>query len=853
VKVASADAIAGWVSELPIWQQDLVCRVAQSVELDEEEIGAALGVVGKFFKIPVDGVNPPMLTFSPSLIAPHHLDESELLVTLGPLSGVGMLVPDGQIPISPAGMTIIYGQNAAGKSSYVRALKALCRTVDTRSRIWGNVYTESNSPPRARLTLLRSGAAQEVDTPLTGDEVHQLRGVSVFDSASAELYVDQKGTFRYIPSELLVLTRLGALQDELRRRLDEQRVDLENRAPDLDSIPEDTSAGQVVRSIEGKDSDPDLASVSPLIDVDQARRVELRAAVAAAEASTAKADAIAAKGDASDATLMADEIVRLSGVVGSEQTATLRRLATEEKTAQTAVALASQQFSDSPVPGIGSDSWRVLWAAARSFAEGQRATFPPLASEACPLCLQVVSDPAADRLAHFEAHVTSEVQEVATRATASLQQALEARDPVQVDSMHNPFLDRLRGHDSELAEAIASYLSQLREELVAAWTNPFEATAEDDGPAAILARLREWGMQRANHAEQLLAAQDEEGSVTLRRELVELDARQELIERTPEFTSWRANLIVLARIEAAKRALATNKITIKQGALAEEIVGDVLKKSLNEELGRLRCQHLPISADLHGAKVNTSVELKLVANQPAALKDIVSEGERRAIALSFYFAELSVRDDRCGIVLDDPVSSLDDERRQYIADRLVAEAGRRQVVVFTHDLPFLADLQSRAKVSEVDVSTCGVWRFGDEVGRVDSDIPFKALPLSKRIGKLKDRVARWDSQSPPADQDEAWRRVTQFYRDLRTSWERAVEERLFKGVVQRHQRGVQTQQLRKVEITKDLLDKIEAGMTKTSEYLHDEASAASLGMPTRADLEADLDLLIAFEKEVKAP
>jgi ABC-type transport system involved in cytochrome c biogenesis ATPase subunit len=63
-----------------------------------------------------------MLTFSPSLIAPHHLDESELLVTLGPLSGVGMLVPDGQIPISPAGMTIIYGQNAAGKSSYVRAL-----------------------------------------------------------------------------------------------------------------------------------------------------------------------------------------------------------------------------------------------------------------------------------------------------------------------------------------------------------------------------------------------------------------------------------------------------------------------------------------------------------------------------------------------------------------------------------------------------------------------------------------------------------------------------------------------------------------------------------------------------------
>jgi len=60
----------------------------------------------------------------------------------------------------------------------------------------------------------------------------------------------------------------------------------------------------------------------------------------------------------------------------------------------------------------------------------------------------------------------------------------------------------------------------------------------------------------------------------------------------------------------------------------------------------------------------------------------------------FFLAELSAMAADSGIILDDPVSSFDDDRRQSIAERLMAEARRRQVVVFTHDLPFVADLQS---------------------------------------------------------------------------------------------------------------------------------------------------------------
>jgi hypothetical protein len=42
----------------------------------------------------------------------------------------------------------------------------------------------------------------------------------------------------------------------------------------------------------------------------------------------------------------------------------------------------------------------------------------------------------------------------------------------------------------------------------------------------------------------------------------------------------------------------------------------------------------------------------------------------------------------------------------------------------------------------------------------------------------------------PVDYEQAGRQTTGFYHRVRTSWERAVEERLFAGVVERFERDV---------------------------------------------------------------
>ncbi len=77
--------------------------------------------------------------------------------------------------------------------------------------------------------------------------------------------------------------------------------------------------------------------------------------------------------------------------------------------------------------------------------------------------------------------------------------------------------------------------------------------------------------------------------------------------------------------------------------------------------------------------------------------EILSEGEQRAIALAGFLTEVNEVDTGHAIIFDDPVSSLDWDRRALIAERLAEEAKKRQVIIFTHDFSFALQLEKSAK------------------------------------------------------------------------------------------------------------------------------------------------------------
>jgi energy-coupling factor transporter ATP-binding protein EcfA2 len=852
--MALRDDLHSWLTDQPAWQQDLSKRLCGG-PLPDEEFEDALRVVKAAHGGLAGGETAPELVALELEDLPASATKgAPRLERFGKLRGVGAVSDDHQLQFARNGLTVIYGKNAAGKTTYVRALKRVCRAVDAEGPLHGNVFQapDDDAPdPTANVEVHVNGTqfAQRLNLREPADL--GLDAISVFDSECAELYVDQSNTVAFVPASLLVLTRLAATQDRMRGALEAEVGELETQKPVFPELPPETTAGQFVAAISKRTTVDEVRELATLDENEHEQLLGLRAVLASAAASTAAADAQSARQDCRLGHELAQKLRSLGELTAGAARATTSEDARRARESNEAVELATQEFAGLPLAGVGGGPWRQLWQAARGFAEAAGSGFPPSQGQPCPLCLQETSADAAARMAHFEEHIQSAVQANAQTANATLVAALKSLDAARVQECRTAFLDGLAEREPTLHADMEAQLDALDAAMGRLREDPERAEVAPPADDAVR-RLEQWADGREAHAEALLAADSPEEQARLKAELAELDAREKLGSRLTDVETWIATAKRIAALGSARSALATNRITTKQRELSEDVVAGALKQQLREELEHLACTTIPVDPFPLTRTGETQVELRLAgAHGVAKVSDIASEGEQRALSLAFFLAEVALSEGDGGIIVDDPVSSLDDERREYIADRLVAEAETRQVVVFTHDLPFMLDLLDRAEKAGQEPLVQGIWRMGSDVGRVDDHPPFKAMRLKKRLGVLAEEVAVWEKQMPPRDEDEAWRRVCDFYARLRISWERAVEELLFKGVVARFQREVKTQWLDDVNITPELVAAVKEGMTRCSKFVHDEPPAAGSTLPGRTELAKDLQKLTDFAAAAK--
>ena len=232
---------------------------------------------------------------------------------------------------------------------------------------------------------------------------------------------------------------------------------------------------------------------------------------------------------------------------------------------------------------------------------------------------------------------------------------------------------------------------------------------------------------------------------------------------------------------------------------------------------------------------------------------ILSEGEQRAIAIGSFLAEIGISGATGGIVFDDPVSSLDHQRRELVAQRLAQEAAVRQVIVFTHDLYFLLLMEKEAARLDIPKVIHSLSRTSKGYGVCDGNLPMGGMSSTARVGVLKQEQIRAAASHRRGDEREAGDLVARAYGRLRVTWERAVEEVLLRGVIARFSEGVSTMKLKEVEVRDEDHDVIEAAMSKCSRFAaHDGAALALVAVPTPDSLKEDIEIFDAWRIEVEA-
>lgn len=120
------------------------------------------------------------------------------------------------------------------------------------------------------------------------------------------------------------------------------------------------------------------------------------------------------------------------------------------------------------------------------------------------------------------------------------------------------------------------------------------------------------------------------------------------------------------------------------------------------------------------------------------------------------------------------------------------------------------------------------------------------MPIKKKLGHLRKEWQAADKLFRDGDQTAYEKEAKYVYGLLREAWERALEEVLLAGVVERYRPSVQTQQISAVaNVPLEECRILEAAMTKCSKWLpgHDQAAAARAPIPEPSEIKTDIEAL----------
>jgi len=856
------EKIVEWAKDgKPLWVQDAVRRLIENNELSDTDINELLAMCKEAHGLD-DPANPAPSPTPPAVgEATEQNDDSVCLLGVSNVDDVNALANDQNLRLEPgAGLTVIYGDNGSGKSSYTRILKHACHTRGNAPDIHGNVLNPSDSTPSSDIAYqVNDSNEMSFQWSLGTQSNPHLKAINVFDTSAAIDYVSEEDGVAFRPYGLDILDKLGRACAEIKRLLD-QELHMISTPIDLKHLEGDTSVGKLVASLSKSTEGEDVDGLASLDEEELSRIEELQKQIAQLVAEDPLVKARSLKQKATRLRSFKDKLAVAVEYISSESIAKFQKNAETMVVEISASELAAkEQFGSFILKGVGSGVWRSLWDSARAYSEEHAypdIPFPNLnEGSVCPLCQQELSKDARDRFVSFDEFVKGEAKKKADAAAlvveqikADLRGALGFQEELST-------LEDIAQEDEPLAQQLTTLTEHLSTKIEAVlksietgeWSNePSEKMAGIPQLEVLIGSLE-------NSATEFEKASENNTKKSLEDELLELTSRQLLAKSKDSVLKEIKRRQTLDGIHKCRVETRTDEVTVLSRRLTKELVTDALCHQLKGELKELGFHAVKIEVKTRGDHGNQYHRLKLAESADTPLMDLLSEGEQRCLALASMLSETTTSPHKSAIVFDDPVSSLDHKWRLKIARRIVRESLYRQVVVFTHDMTFLIMLQEEAaKLEGSSLCLKSLTRKRCETGIARDGAPWEALGVKERVGVLKQRLVEIRRIEDGAPEDDYKHHARVFYGLLRETWERGIEELLLNKVITRFGREVQTQRVKRlVDITTEDYDQIDSAMSKCSKYLIGHDSAAELNEPLPDSNEIEVDLS-EFEEWMKA-
>jgi energy-coupling factor transporter ATP-binding protein EcfA2 len=750
--------------------------------------------------------------------------------------GVNALKPGAQIDFAP-GVTVVFGENGSGKSGFVRVLKRAAG-LRTAEDILHNVRTDMKPTPSAVFTVAVGTAGQTIEWK-NEFGIAPLNRVSIFDARGARLHVEDDLTYVYTPGELTLFPLVQNGIERVRTAL-EARITARTPGPNTILTTFDRSCSIY----------PIIETLGAATDLEEIKKYAVlpENIDATIESLTIEVDALKSSNIQNELKRSRDRAAVVKALKSAMETAKTfdvttyaSRVKARDNASRRRDEAGNKAFEGVGIPGVLSDEWRQFIQAGEEYLKKNTAPTYPGADDPCAYCQQPLTAKAVELVKKYRDFSNNEIKAALDTAESQLRDYVAPVLNIKADTLQQQLTAETNG-GPDILDRVAAVVAQVKQLALTVaggsmidWkdkdasldTAGTVVSGEETRLTALIAGLQNSVDERQTA---LVAKQAEltelKGKKTANTLLPQIEKRVSDAKWVGRATIVKGNLTAVLRslTEAAKAA-------------GEELLNKDFGKRFEDECKMLRAPSVTLNFPGREGQVTRR---KLVASHKPT--EVLSEGEQKALALADFLAEVTCVPASSPVVFDDPITSMDYRRIHEVCDRIIALAEDHQIIVFTHNIWFAAELLSKADKKN--------WKYYDirSEGTDAGVVTAASHPRVDTIAQVSARVKKMIDTAEKQDGEVKAALVEKGYEELRGLSEIIVEHELFKGVVQRYAPNVMMTKLDKINVGKlqESMAAIMPVFDKSCRYIasHSQPVETQGIRPTLDELRADYDTVL---------
>lgn len=844
-----------WTKQRPKWLQDAAARLIQASKLTDQDIKELVDLCK--VEVGLQQKSKEFNSFSLGSLSSKNETEYLRLVAISEVKEINALNPKKPLYFGSGQLSIVYGQNGSGKSSYVKVLKHVCGAREP-GNLMGNVFLNTVQKQECTITFNDGLEDRQISWSPEHGTLQQLNAIQIYDTACANVYVNEENEVAFEPWILTFFTELTEVCQKVGQVLKEEIDELEIKEYNLPKEFQATSTGLWLHKVNYKTKSDEIEKNCRWSNNDDEVLNQLKQLLGEANPLEKAKKLSQTAGYAKDLMKQLQNLIEKYGEDNCKELLSVKNEMIVKKKAAEEDAL--KIFENSSLEGVGTESWKLLWQHARDFSKKHaypESAFPYTGDEAkCVLCHQPLADDAKQRLDNFENYIKGALMKEAKEAEEHFKKLKTDLPEIPTQASIIPHLNSIGVTDESEQARFINFTSVLEKRMQSIdYAESMEEFIQLPDQS-IINSLLEVATAYEQQASSLTDLAKQENREELSNKINELEARKWISQQQSLVRENVEKLKKRNKLEEAQKLTKTQLLSAKKSDLSNELITAEYTKRFNEELRALGGNRIKVElVKTRAQKGHIYHQIRLKnSNSPIKTADVLSEGEFRIVSLAGFLADVESNPHNTPFIFDDPISSLDQDFEEATVDRLIKLSETRQVIVFTHRISLLTLLTDKAEKKNISVDIVGLgserWGAGEP-----QELPIYAKKTDKALNSLLyERLSKAKKLLNEVGREEYDPYVKGLCSDFRSLLERVIEYDLMDDVVHRFRRQVKTMgkihNLAKIKLEDCRL--IDDLMTKYSRYEHSQSIEAPVSLPEPDELKGDMETLRSWLEEFKS-